>query len=388
MPGPVRHRASLRLVSRATLPALVAAAALAPALSAVPAGATGAVGPDGLSAPSALAVTANTLFVANRASGTVSLLNATTGALVGVASRTTVGVGAPIAIAATSGRSKGRAWHTVLVASAGGTNRLLNLVVRNRRTVAVALGAVRPGVGCGAKDRAFIGVDAANDYVVVCSNGATWTVAGHSGLSGHQLPSRAAGRTVTSIDVVGATLYETVGAPGAATGGAAWNAEGVLQVSLATGKLVGSLTNASCAACGFDDPDGVAALGAQVWVSDAGNDQATQLSSGPLAFVATQTSNLYNTGAVFAGPAAVYFASVDGPSNSMVTMFTTAPVVYRWMMCNTNDAYLFDNPASLTLSRGSTGATLWVANPVGGTVGHGLLDQMDARSGALVRTIG
>jgi hypothetical protein len=377
-------RTSLRFSRR--LVAVSATAALCVVVPVATASATSARGvrPHAFAAPTAITALQGTLFVANRSTSTVSALNAASGAYVKTFSHKTLGLTAPIALASSSGSSAGKAWHTLLVATAGGQNRVFAVATKAGKGVTLA-GKIARGIpGCPHGASVAVTTNAAHDYVLVCSSGAIEVVAGSTGAIRFAIAPSVAGVTdATAVAVAGSIAFLTSSSPGAAHATAAYAKEGVVEVSLATKTRLASITNATCASCGFDDPDGIAVAAGGLWVADEANDQATQLTISPLAFVGTQTANLYGTGAVLASKSAVYLASVDGPGNSMVTMFTTSPVSYQWMMCNSNDAYKFDNPSSLALAAGTHGAVyLWVANPA-----DNLLDQMDAVSGALLRTV-
>jgi hypothetical protein len=65
----------------------------------------------------------------------------------------------------------------------------------------------------------------------------------------------------------------------------------------------------------------------------------------------------------------------------MVTQFTgsSATLSSPWMMCNSNGPYDFYTPSGFAIS----GTSLWVTNE-----GNGLIDQMNAKTGALIKTIG
>jgi hypothetical protein len=74
-----------------------------------------------------------------------------------------------------------------------------------------------------------------------------------------------------------------------------------------------------------------------------------------------------------------YVFAADPPGSSpMITQITAKSGTVKWMMCNTNGPYLFNNPESLVVA----GADLWVVNEGGNS-----LTEMDADSGALITTI-
>ena len=77
---------------------------------------------------------------------------------------------------------------------------------------------------------------------------------------------------------------------------------------------------------------------------------------------------------------AAVFVSSSG-AYSMVTQFTgsASTLSSPWMMCNTNGPYQFAAPSGFAIS----GASLWVTN-----ASNGLIDRMNASSGALVATFG
>ena len=92
--------------------------------------------------------------------------------------------------------------------------------------------------------------------------------------------------------------------------------------------------------------------------------------------------NLPAPGPVAAGNGYVYAASPPG-SSPMVTQITTSPFTIQWMMCNTNGAYLFDDPHAMAV----VGSILWVVNQ-GGTAAPGAVTGsvtgMDAANGYLL----
>jgi hypothetical protein len=104
-----------------------------------------------------------------------------------------------------------------------------------------------------------------------------------------------------------------------------------------------------------------------------------ELAVSNMAFVATSATNLSDPGVVLATRAAVFVSS--GGSYGMVTQFTgsAGTLSSPWMMCNTNDPYQFDAPSGFAIS----GSSLWVTNSA-----NGLIDRMNATTGALVKTFG
>jgi len=375
---PTSSRSSLAS-SRSSLVASGAAIALVLGLAGT-ASATARPAADGLAAPTALATTASTLFVANHATSTLTLLNAASGAFEGIVSARVLGVHAPTAMAASAAKS----WHTVLVASAGGANRAFAVTPKGSGVRLRAL-STRPFAGCAKGAAVALSTDAAGQFVALCSNGVVDVYDGRTAALVRTLPASTTHlAAATALSVVGGAIYVTVSAAGASPAPSAVAHEGVYEVSLATGAPLASITNATCASCGFLGPDGIAFSQGQLWVADATNSQATELATGPMSFLATQTSNLYNTGAVLAYGSTVFLASPDGPGSSMVTRFSGSPSSFQWMMCNTNGPYRFDNPSSLVIANGDVlnPRVLWVANPA-----DNLLDEMDVTTGALVRTV-
>ena len=79
---------------------------------------------------------------------------------------------------------------------------------------------------------------------------------------------------------------------------------------------------------------------------------------------------------ITSGDGYVFTASPPGAS-PMVTQITASTGSVNWMMCNTNAAYLFNNPQALVVA----GSDLWVVNEGGNS-----LTEMDADSGALLGT--
>jgi hypothetical protein len=178
----------------------------------------------------------------------------------------------------------------------------------------------------------------------------------------------------TALTAHGVDLFVT----NAATAAAHSAPDGVVELSVATAKRIRTVTNANNPAYAFSDPDGITTDGTNVWVTNFNADTVDELSGTTLSFLQTSGTNLYNPAAVVATKSYVWITSVNGPVSSMVTQFTVAqPTSSPWMMCNTNDKYLFDNPSGLALS----GTSLWVTN-----ASDNLVDQMSATTGLLVKT--
>jgi hypothetical protein len=193
----------------------------------------------------------------------------------------------------------------------------------------------------------------------------------------------------------------------------------VTEIATRTGKLVGT---ASGPAFGFDDPTGLAVADGDVFVANSAANTVTVMSAQNDAFVASLSGPTFAfstpTGVAFdgtnvwvtnesdqsvtefspttldelnvlvsgnlplVGPIAYgngYVFTVSPPGWSpMVSQITPSPAAVNWMMCNTNGAYLFNNPQALIVA----GANLWIVNEGGNS-----LTEMDTVSGDLIRTV-
>jgi hypothetical protein len=363
----VRHATALRV--RAVR--LIAVGILATLVGAAPAAAAPAPRTGTFATPSAIAALGSLVVVANQATSTLSVLSASSGALVATVSHTTLGVSAPASEVATTSEAR----SLLLVAGASGKVAELVLTMHGTTPTFTRLRLLTPS-GCESAAAARLTTDARGHVVEVCGTGVVteWVV--RSGGLVHRIPKTRSGLThATSLAVLGTSLYVTNAHTAAATG-----PDAVIELSLATGKHVRTVTNTTSASYGFSAPSGVAARGTSVWVINAGADTIDQLGAATLSFLGSSSTNLTDPGVVLASSTYVYVSSnsVNG-SSSMVTQFTGSGVSLSspWMMCNSNGPYQFGDPSGFAIS----GTSLWVSNPV-----DNLVDQMNASTGALVNT--
>jgi hypothetical protein len=304
-------------------------------------------------------------------------MNDLTGAYVGTVPASILKLAAPDALASlTVG-----AHVDVFAAAHGGRIAELRVVPAGTSFKLTELRFIKP-TGCAAGAATHL-VSTPSSVVELCANGTIVVVTASTGRIARTIPASTTKVTdATAIAVSGSNAYVTSSALSGSPTPAQLAAEGVVEVSLSTGKVVRTVSNATCSGCKFSAPDGIAVGGTTTWVAQSATDSATQLTTATFVPVMTTTDGIYSPGAVLATKSAVYIASVNGPVSSMVTRYTSAPYNYDWMMCNTNDVYKFDNPSALALTAFPSATNyLWVANG-----SNNLLDQMNAVSGLLVKT--
>jgi hypothetical protein len=366
MPG-FAHRppAILRLV------ALLAIGSLAHAMPAA-----AAVAPRSAHAafatPSSIAAVGRWIVVADKGSSTLSVLSASTGALEATVSHHTLGVSAPNAAVAST--SSGR-WLVFVAGVGGGVAELTVATTTAQRPAVTRLRILRP-TGCARSATASLAVDAHGHVLEACSTGVVTEWAVHTGGLIRSFP--AAKTTVTNATGL-AVLATSVFVTNTATAAAGSAPDSVTELSLATGQRVRTVTNATNPAYAFSAPAGVASDGTHLWEINAVGSTVDELAVSNMAFVATSATNLSDPGVVLATRAAVFVSS--GGSYGMVTQFTgsAGTLSSPWMMCNTNGPYQFDAPSGFAIS----GSSLWVTNSA-----NGLIDRMNATTGALVKTFG
>ncbi len=129
---------------------------------------------------------------------------------------------------------------------------------------------------------------------------------------------------------------------------------------------------------GFESPAGIAYSDGNVWITDSGSYQVTELTpSGSLVEVITNSSNDSNYGfdhptAIVATAGDVYVDSPPG-SSPMITEVNSATAEGDWFECNTNSPDpRFDNPTGLVV----TGSDAWVVSP-----GDNTLTELDLSAG-------
>jgi len=358
---PARRRLAIVLaVSSLALVAPGAAAAAAPSPHAT------------FATPSSIAAVGRWLVVANKATSTLSILAASTGALERTVSHAALGVSAPDSVVAstTSGRS------LVFVAGVGGNVAELNVTTTASSKPAVTrLRILRP-TGCAKSATARLATDLHGHVLEACATGVVteWAVR-----MGGQIRSFGAASTkvtnATGLTVLGTSVFVT----NAATASAGSAPDSVTELSLATGHRTKTVTNGTSPAYGFGSPNGITSFGTRLWVINATANTVDELAASSLAFLASSSTNVSDPGVVLATKAAVFVSSSG--AYSMVTQFTgsAATLSSPWMMCNTNGPYQFAGPSGFAIS----GTSLWVTN-----ASNGLIDRMNASSGALVKTFG
>jgi hypothetical protein len=366
MPRPTRGSLTRRTVAGAALMVVLTAPGAATAVQERSA--------PMFSTPSGIASIGPWIVVANQSSSTLTVLLASNGSLVGHVARSVVGVPRPTSIVAEtiSGR------RTVFVAGSGGRIAELSIASNGATLLVHRLGVVRP-TGCTSKASGALTFDRRGHLLEACSNGVVteWRAA-----------SRVVVRTITALvtgvtDATGiAALGSDVAVTNAATTSPRSAPDGVALLSLTTGRLLKVATNATDAANGFSSPDAISSDGTDFWVVNTAGNTVDELSGSTLALLGSSGTNLTNPGVVLATPSFVWVSSASSSwtgGSSMVTQFQVVDhaVSSPWMMCNSNGPYQFDDPSGFALH----GSTLWVSN-----ASNGLIDEMDASTGALLAT--
>jgi DNA-binding beta-propeller fold protein YncE len=154
--------------------------------------------------------------------------------------------------------------------------------------------------------------------------------------------------------------------------------DSLTEVDAGTGSWVRTVSGSEYS---FDEPSGIAFDGAHLWVADSGSNEVTEIDPASGALIRVINSGKYglNTPAPMTSwGAIVYVVSPPGRS-PMVTAIWTAAGSLDWMWCNTNKpSPHFDNPSALVVHAGM----LWVANE-----GNGSLTEMNATTAAVTRII-
>ena len=360
-------RRSLLIPASTGLAATLLAGSLA--VAATPAGAARPSTIARFDAPSAIESVGPTIVVSNRASSTLTVLAAAGGAFIRGVSHAVLGISAPSAIATVTAGGR----RLVFVGGDGGRVSELAFTMEGSWVVVQRLGLLRP-VGCSAGASTLLATDGHGHVVEACSSGAmsVWTAT--TGRLDRSIPSSMTGLTdAAGLAVLGATAYATNDAAGAAP-------DGVTAISLASGRRLVAVTNATSATYAFSTPAGISSDGAHLWVANEKGNTVDELARGSLALLGSSSTNLTAPAAVLATPKFTWVssASVNG-SSSMVTQFYVAgnTIESPWMMCNSNASYQFGDPSGFTMH----GGMLWVAN-----ASDDLIDQMNGSTGALVGT--
>jgi hypothetical protein len=349
----------------------VAAAALALSIPTA-AGAARAPSTALFSSPSGIAAVGSFIVVADHGSSSLTILAASDGALVGRVAPALLDVPKPTSIVAEVVGTR----RIAFVAGTGGAVAELALSAKGAVVAVARLGVLRPK-GCARSAAAYLATDAHGHVVEACATG---EVVEWSAATGHEARAIAPSTTrltdAAGLAVLGTTAYVT----NDATAAAHHQPDGVTALSLATGRRLRAVTNATNAAYGFSQPAGISSDGTHLWVANRAANTVDELARGSMAFLAGSGTNLTAPATVLATPKFTWVssASVNG-SSSMVTQFYVVDkaIASPWMMCNSNGPYQFGDPSGFTMS----GTDLWVANAA-----NNLVDQMNGSTGALVNT--
>jgi hypothetical protein len=339
------------------------------ALAAAPADAARRATTARFDAPSAIASIGPWIVVSNRSTSTLVVLSAAGGTFIRGVSRALLGITAPSSLVTVTVRGR----RLAFVGGTGGTVAELALAAEGAWVVVQHVAVLR-ATGCSPRSSTLLATDGRGHVVEACSTGvlSVWTAA--TGRLVRTIPRSSTGLSdAAGLAVLGTTAFVTNDASGAA-------ADGVAAISLATGKLRRTVTNATDSAFAFATPMGISSDGTNLWVANEKGNTIDELAGTSLALLGSSSTNLTAPAAVLATPRFTWVssASVNG-SSSMVTQFDVVEnsIASPWMMCNSNGPYQFGDPSGFTVH----GAMLWVAN-----ASDNLVDQMDATTGALVAT--
>jgi len=331
--------------------ATVLLTAAGPALAATPGTRSAASAPfPAFDAPSAIAAAGADLFVANAADSTVTEIAAASGSLVATISAKRFGLDHPTAEAVVGA--------DLFVANGRGDS-VSEIKMASRHHIRTI-----KGTRYGFSDPVAL-ASAGADLFVLNGTGSVTEMATSNGA----LVGRAAGAAYhfdrpTGIGVADGLVFVVNSASNSVT---------VLRA--ATRAVVATLSGPSFA---FSSPIGVTFDGAHVWVTNQADESVTELSPVTLqALNVVVSGNLPMVGPIAYGDGYVFTVSPPG-SSPMVSQIVPSSADVTWMMCNTNGPYLFNDPQSLAVD----GENLWVANEGGNS-----LTEMDADSGALIRTV-
>jgi len=150
------------------------------------------------------------------------------------------------------------------------------------------------------------------------------------------------------------------------------------SVTVINGTTGSFVQQVSAPGDGFESPAGVTYGNGNVWVTDSGSYQVTELTpSGSLVQLITNSSNDANYGfdhptAIVATAGDVYVDSPPG-SSPMITEVNSATAEGDWYECNTNSPDpRFNNPTGLVV----IGSDAWVVSP-----GDNTLTELDLSAG-------
>lgn len=350
-----------RRLKRATGATVVLSATLAAGILTTtgPASASSAYGFD---QPDAIASYGHEIFVANRASSTISVIDAGTSASLGTLEGRSYGFDQPVAMA-------GEGADIFVVNQAN--NSVTEFSAATHAPVRVMSGPrygfARPVALAAAGDRLYVlgsagsvtEVSVASGQPVARAAGAAYGFAGASSIAvaqGHVFVTNKASGSVSELDAV--TLHP-------------WH-------------VVSKGANGAPA---FAAPTAMAVLGSSVWVTNQAGKSLTELSAatGKVQRVVPQVSNfLPSPQAITQGGGMLFVASPPGASPMITQVLLSPKLAMPWMMCNNNGPYTFSNPAALLVN----GPVLWVVNEggAGGPAGNSVTE-MYAWSGSLIRVL-
>lgn len=355
-----RARTTTVLAHGALAGGIVASSLMTGALArAAPASASAGYGFD---QPDAIAAYGQQVFVANRASASITVIGAGTSAPLGVLAGMSYGFDQPVAMA--------RIGTDIFVANETG-NSVSEISASTHAPVRVMAGR-----RYGFERPVALATSGAYLYVLGAGGSVTKVVAATG------LPvDRAAGASYdfSRPDAIAVGANHVFVADGGS------NAISELTTaSLAPWKVVDKSPTGAPA---FATPAGLATIGGSVWVTNEAGKSLTELSAitGEVTRVVPQVSNfLPSPQAITAGAGMLFVASPPGASPMITQVLLSPKVSMPWMMCNTNGPYTFSNPAALLVD----GPVLWVVNEggAGGPTGNSVTE-MYIWSGNLIRVL-
>ncbi len=328
--------------------------------------------PSPFDAPSSMALVGPYLFVTNYANSTVTEVDAGTGAFLATIPAATLRAANPTAIVADD--------NELFVAAQGGS---ISEISGNGQYLGQLV-----VTGCGSATALV--VENTSTVVELCSNGRLNEIDTADLTLGSTIRAsviKATERTftkATALAIEGTSAYVTFTTTNNAS-------DGVVVYSLVTNTITSKADEATNPGDAFAAPAGIAVAGKFLWITNAGTDAGTtvttgispsveQLARATLSFIISDSSSndLGTAGAVLANHASgtsdtdVYVATIQGTTAPMVSYYDpptvqpSSPTLnWKWMMCNTNASpptpgypYKFDHPSAFALY----GPILWVAN--------------------------
>ncbi|MGO8876075.1 MAG: hypothetical protein ACLQNG_09980 [Acidimicrobiales bacterium] len=358
-----RRRRSRRTIGVAAVAVGTLAGALLAAGPAVAAAkSTGAGGAKhahsyGFRSPDAAAVAGGDLFVANRAGNSLTELNASSGVYVRTIFGTRYDFSEPTALQVIGPDlfvANWRAGVTEVTTSNGALVRTLR------------------GSGYGFSYPRALAADDGYLYVLSAKGAVTKISASSGKPSGIASGSQYGFDRPTAIVAVGTELFVTNS-----------GSDSVTEINAGTMKQPHVLQGGQY---GFDEPTGIAAHGGGVWVTNYAGPSLTEISASTGKVdkvIGNYEGNLPSPAPITFGDGFFFAASPPGASPMITQIKPTANVPMPWMMCNTNGPYKFSNPEALVVAN----ATLWVVNEGSAGLPGDSLTEMNAVTGALIRTI-